>query len=252
MAGAFRRLYAVWRGLASLALFAAFGAGSLLLTLIVLLLREPSLCQPVMRAFWKLTVFLFKFTGLISVDCPRDIAETRGSVIVANHPSLIDVVLLTVLVPRTLSVAKHALLGNPFVSAIVRHATLPDDERLPAAAAPYLAAGWNVLVFPEGTRSAGPGQLRKFHRGAAQLALRANAPVICTGIVLSRAILGKGQKPWDMGDERVRYSFRFERLSAPMHDGGRGFRPRAMELTDEMRRKTLALMGAEDCRQVQA
>lgn len=252
MAGVCGKLYAVWRGLASLTLFAAFGAGSLLLTLIVLLLRKLPLCHPVMRAFWKLTVFLFKFTGLISVDCPRNAAEVRGSIIVANHPSLIDVVLLTVLVPRTLFVAKHALLRNPFVSAIVRHTSLPDDERLPAAAAPYLAAGWNVLIFPEGTRSASPDLLRKFHRGAAQLALRANAPVVCTGIVLSRAILGKKQKPWDMGCERVRYSFRFERLSAPMNDDGRGFRPRAVELTDEMRRKILALMGVEDCLQVQA
>ena len=160
MAGVCGKLYAVWRGLASLTLFAAFGAGSLLLTLIVLLLRKLPLCHPVMRAFWKLTVFLFKFTGLISVDCPRNAAEVRGSIIVANHPSLIDVVLLTVLVPRTLFVAKHALLRNPFVSAIVRHTSLPDDERLPAAAAPYLAAGWNVLIFPEGTRSAGPRNLR--------------------------------------------------------------------------------------------
>ena len=102
-----------------------------------------------------------------------------------------------------------------------------------------------MLIFPEGTRSAGPGQLRKFHRGAAQLALRANAPVICTGIALSRAILGKGQKPWDMGDKRVRYLFRFERLPAPMHDDGRGFRPRSVELTDELRRKILALMDGE-------
>ena len=78
MAGVCGKLYAVWRGLASLTLFAAFGAGSLLLTLIVLLLRKLPLCHPVMRAFWKLTVFLFKFTGLISVDCPRNAAEVRG------------------------------------------------------------------------------------------------------------------------------------------------------------------------------
>ena len=245
MAGAFRKLCALWRGFASTALFVVFGVGSLLFSLIVLILRKPSLCQPVMRALWKLTVFLFKFTGLISVECLRNAAEVRGSVIVANHPSLIDVVLLTVLVPRTLSVAKHALLRNPFVSAIVRHTTLPDDERLPAAAAPYLAAGWNVLIFPEGTRSARPDLLRKFHRGAAQLALRANAPVVCAGVVLSRAILGKGQKPWDMGHERVRYSFRFERLSAPVSDDGRSFRPRAVELTDEMRRKILSLMDGD-------
>lgn len=245
MAGVCGKLYALWRGFASMALFVVFGIGSLLFTLIVLILRKPSLCQPVMLALWKLTVSLFKFTGLISVDCPRSVADARGCVIVANHPSLIDVVLLTVLVPRTLSVAKHALLRNPFVSAIVRHTTLPDDERLPAAAAPYLASGWNVLIFPEGTRSASPDSLRRFHRGAAQLALRAKAPVLCAGIVLSRAILGKGQKPWDMGYERVRYSFRFERLSAPMHDDERGFRPRAVELTDEMRRKILSLMDGE-------
>lgn len=151
-------------------------------------------------------------TGLIRI-ARGNLTAVRGAVIVANHPTLIDVVLIVSLVPRTLYVAKHALRGNPFLTAIVRATALPDDARLPETAAPYLRAGWNVLVFPEGTRSPQGGGLHPLRRGAAQLAIRAGAPVVCIRETLTRRILAKGQRPWDMGSRRVVFSFR---MSAPI------------------------------------
>ena len=171
--------------------------------------------------------------GLIRVD-RGNLGEMRGCVIAANHPSLIDVVLVSVLVPRTLFVAKHALLKNPFMSAIVRNTSLPDDEGLPEAAAPYLADGWNVLVFPEGTRSPSPWEMREFHRGAAQLALRCGAKVACIGIKMTDAILGKHQRPWQMGKDTVVYSFRADAPVLVERDAKRGLRPQAAELTQSL------------------
>ena len=227
------------RGAVSTTLFAVFGVGALAISPIMLAMSAPRLCQPVVRASWRILAWLFRATGLISVE--GGVGDLKGCVIAANHPSLIDVVLVTAMMPRTLYVAKHALRRNPFMAAIVRHTSLPDDERLPEAAAPYLAEGWNVLVFPEGTRSPSPGELREFRRGAAQLALRTGAPVACVGISLSRAILGKRQKPWDMGERRVAYRFRADAPTRHPRDPSRGLRPQAAELTQALRRRISAL-----------
>lgn len=197
----------VARGTLTLALFAFFGVGALLLAPLMLVLRRPERCQPPVRATWRLFVRVCVRSGLIGIDS-SGLRPVRGCILAANHPSLIDVVLLTALVPRTLFVAKHSLSANPLLAAVVRHTALPDNPGLVEAAAPYLAEGWNVLVFPEGTRSPRPGVTGPFRRGVAQLAIRTGAPVACIGIWLSRPILGKGQKPWDMGTSRVRYAFR--------------------------------------------
>lgn len=223
----------ILRGLAATALFAVFGAGALAVAPLMFLLRRPERAQPVVRTLWRLMARLFVATGLIRI-ARGNLTAVRGAVIVANHPTLIDVVLIVSLVPRTLYVAKHALRGNPFLTAIVRATALPDDARLPETAAPYLRAGWNVLVFPEGTRSPQGGGLHPLRRGAAQLAIRAGAPVVCIRETLTRRILAKGQRPWDMGSRRVVFSFR---MSAPIPSPVAHGSPHAaaVRLTDAIR-----------------
>ena len=74
-------------------------------------------------------------------------------------------------------------------------------------------------------------------RGAAQLALRAGAPVVCVRERLSRRILAKGQKPWDMGTERVVFSFDAAAPIAPASfPQASSSRVAASELTEMIRR----------------
>jgi 1-acyl-sn-glycerol-3-phosphate acyltransferase len=54
-----------------------------------------------------------------------------------------------------------------------------------------LAAGRDVIVFPEGTRSR-DGQIGDFRRGAARLAAAAGAPLVPAGISGTRAVLPPG------------------------------------------------------------
>jgi 1-acyl-sn-glycerol-3-phosphate acyltransferase len=232
-----RRAVMIYRSAVALVLFAFFALGGLLVSPLMIVLRSPRLCQPIVRNLWVMLVWLFKALGIIGVEFPCKIKNLRGCIIAANHPSLIDVVLVTVLFPRTLYVAKTALLKNPFLSAIVRHTSLPVDERLVEAVVPYLNDGWNVLVFPEGTRSAPTGQMREFHRGVAQLLLRTSSSLACLGINVSRTILSKNQKPWDMDEKRVVYSFRVDSPTSHVPDNARALRPQAIALTNEIRRR---------------
>ena len=194
----------LFRGALSLAMFVVFGVGALALSLPMLVLRRPDRCHALLRAAWRVQLWLFEVLRLIRVD-RGGLPDCRGCVVVANHPSLIDVVIMVALVPRTLFVAKHGLKRNPVVSLIVRSMGFPDDERLPDAARPYLEKGWNILIFPEGTRSPANG-INPFRRGAAQVAIRCGAPVVAVTLLPSYRILGKDQKPWEMGSRRVAYS----------------------------------------------
>ena len=238
-----RRLSAIWRAAVVSLFFALFGVGGILISPLMLILRSPRRCQPVVRALWIPFVALLRLAGIIDVDHANLSPSLRGCVIAANHPSLIDVVIVLALVPRTLYVAKTALLRNPFMAAIVRHTSLPVDERLPEAAMPYLRDGWNLLIFPEGTRSPATGGIHPFHRGIAHLVLRVGSPLVCLGIRLSRRIVGKGQSPWDVGSERVTYFLRFDSPTHhPVNDFTRALRPAAVRLTEEIRSRIESLM----------
>lgn len=240
-----RGVKAVFRGAVSLFLFALFGIGALLVSPLMIVLRTPRLCQPAVRVLWIALVAMFRATGIIGIRRGAFPGTLRGCVIAANHPSLIDVVLVTALFPKTLYVAKAALLRNPFMAAIVKHTSLPVDERLPQAVVPYLRDGWNVLVFPEGTRSPAEGGMHPLHRGAAQLVLRTGAPLVCLGIGVSRRITGKGQAPWDVGTERVMYSFRTDSPTYHAAESGSVLRPRAKALTDVIHRRISALTSSD-------
>ncbi len=183
----------------------AFAVGAILLSPLMLVFSRPEGAQPLVRAIWRPLVWLFEKTRLIRV-VRGDVESPHGAIIVANHPSLIDVVLFVALFPKTLYVAKSPLRSSFALGRIVRATSLFDDARLLDEARPYLEHGWNILIFPEGTRSPKEG-LHSFRRGAAQLALRTGAPLVAMGLCLSRRILAKGQPLFDMGEKTVVYSF---------------------------------------------
>lgn len=242
--GRIRRLV---RASLSLLFFALFGLGGFFISPLMYLLKTPRRAQPLVRMLWRPFVAALRLSGIIGVDHRALAKDFRGCVVAANHPTLIDVVLVTALLPKTLYVAKSSLLRNPFVSAFVRHTAMPDDENLPETVRPYLREGWNVLVFPEGTRSPMEGGLNPLHRGTAQLILRTGAPLVCLGIGVSRKILAKGQSPAEMGDRRVVFTIRSDGPSATEAcDLSRPLRPAAVRLTEEIRLRICNLLSSAE------
>ena len=220
------------RSSASLLCFLLFGLGGLLLSLLFLLPLRREQGLKIVLFTWRGLVLIFRGLGLTAYDC-RALEPVRGCVLVANHPSLIDVVLLSVFIPNTFSVAKHGLLSNPFVGRIVRCFFLPDDSRLLDQAAPLLEAGYNILIFPEGTRSPAGG-LHSFRRGAAQLALRQGVPIQPVRISQTRRILGKGQPVWEMGRRRITYTLTSLPRLFPESQRGKSRHRAAHELTRKL------------------
>ena len=185
--------------------FVAYALGSLLLGAVLFpplaLLRAGRAKRALVKASWRLFVWAGRATGLFRVEISREdrarLAAARGCVVVANHPTLIDVVVLASLLPDATAVAKAAAGRNFFYSLIVKGAFPMNDDpaRLVDEAVELLASGVSLMVFPEGTRTPVDAKERQWRRGAAQIAIRARVSLMPVSVVCEPPVLAKGQ-PW--------------------------------------------------------
>jgi 1-acyl-sn-glycerol-3-phosphate acyltransferase len=120
-----------------------------------------------------------------------------GQLILANHPTLIDAVFLLGFTPRATCIAKDALWRNPFTGGAVRAAryvTNGSAAEMIELASAALDRGETLVMFPEGTRTV-PNAPLVFHRGAANIAMRAAKVVTPVYIRCNPPSLRKGE-PW--------------------------------------------------------
>jgi 1-acyl-sn-glycerol-3-phosphate acyltransferase len=158
-------------------------------------------------------------------------------VIVANHPTLIDVLFIKAALPGVVVLVKAALFRAPSLrqlfeaSGDFKGPELEQQELGGTAVLDIfverLRAGRSVLVFPEGTRSPA-WRLRRFRRGAAEAAIRAGVPIVGFFVLVDPPVLKKGDK-WYQMPKRVP-EFQIE-LLPPISTAGRTSR----ELTAEIR-----------------
>ena len=202
--------------------FLSFGLGSLLIGCILfplILLFGPNRCarrcmRALVRASYRLFVGAARVTGLFRVALSPDdrarLASTRGHVIVANHLTLIDVVIFVAVLPDATAIAKAAAGRNFFYSRIVNSVFLVNDDpaRVLDEAGELLAQGVNLIVFPEGTRTPLHASRRKLRRGAAQIALHAHAPILCVRLDCDPPVLAKGQSWHDVADRTIVWTLR--------------------------------------------
>lgn len=113
-------------------------------------------------------------------------AAIRGSVIVSNHVSYLDPLLMISLYRRHKTIVKGRLFRIPIFGWMLAQAGyIPSEaegrradimirqiQALPA----FLAAGGNLFIFPEGTRSR-DGRLGAFNPGAFKIARNCGAPI---------------------------------------------------------------------------
>jgi 1-acyl-sn-glycerol-3-phosphate acyltransferase len=111
---------------------------------------------------------------------------------------LLDVVILMAVVPNAQCIVKSELWNNRYLGVVVRRAGYIrndlEPELLIAQCRASLERGANIIVFPEGTRSA-PGATLRFHRGFANIATMTGAAIQPVVITCSPRTLCKGE-PW--------------------------------------------------------
>jgi 1-acyl-sn-glycerol-3-phosphate acyltransferase len=117
-----------------------------------------------------------------------------GALLCANHPSILDAVCLFAAVPQLDCVIGSGPMRSPLFALPARLARyVPGDGalRMVKECRRRMAAGATVLVFPEGTRTAG-GALGRFREGPFLAAMAAGAPVRTVFIETNSLFLGKG------------------------------------------------------------
>jgi 1-acyl-sn-glycerol-3-phosphate acyltransferase len=196
----------VWRTLATALCFFCFGAGGVLIGTVGLLgirlvtpdgARCARRAQTLIHRAFRLFVRMMRDLGVLSLEVRGEERLGRqGLLILANHPSLIDVVLLLSLLPQANCVVKKRLLRNPFTGWPIRAAgyiTNDQGEALVADCVATLGRGETLLFFPEGTRSR-PGEPIRLQRGAANIAVRARTAITPVVIRVSPPLLPKGAR----------------------------------------------------------
>lgn len=211
------RLDMVWRVLATGLCFASFGLGSLVLGILVfplvpLLVRDPErralVAKEVIHHAFRFFVGLMRRMGVLSYEV-SGLSRLRpgGQLILANHPTLIDVVFLMAFIERADCIVKGALARNPFTRGPVRAAGYVFNDSgtgLVEDCVRSVQAGNNLIIFPEGTRSA-PDRGMRLHRGAARVALHGEVDIVPVRIHCSPATLAKGGKWYRVPARRVHF-----------------------------------------------
>jgi 1-acyl-sn-glycerol-3-phosphate acyltransferase len=125
----------------------------------------------------------------------------RGAIIVANHSSYLDsVVLLAVIRSDYRFVANHRELARPFVGLVLRkgrhlivdRGSLRSRGACMQAMLDVLEHSTSLVLFPEGTRSA--NRLQGFKIGAFHAAFRSGRPIVPVAITGTERILPRHRR----------------------------------------------------------
>ncbi len=136
-----------------------------------------------MKNFFTLTHWLIPRTKFA---IQKEVREIHSSVIVCNHLSYLDPILLISLLPRLRTIVKNTFFKVPFFGWLLKNSgyvpSAPSEMLGPAminnleSIKEHLTAGGNLFVFPEGTRSRN-GKLASFNKGVFSIARYCDAPL---------------------------------------------------------------------------
>jgi 1-acyl-sn-glycerol-3-phosphate acyltransferase len=207
-----------WRLFGTGISFFLFGLGSLVLCvtlfpLIHLVSARRQVanrrCQHVVHLSFRLFIGTMRALGVLTyaVEGREKFHYEGNRLIVANHPSLIDVVFLIAMLPQARCVVKEAAWSNPFMAGVMwATGYIPNDDpvRFIEECVACLEQGENLVIFPESTRTV-PGQPMKLRRGAATIIVRSRRPFVPVTIASAPSTLTKAEKWYQIPERRVHF-----------------------------------------------
>ena len=210
-----------WLRLAATGLcFAVFGIAAMLLGLAVLPLlsmldgdrrRRRHRARAVIAAAMRAFIHFMRAAGVLRFSfAGRERLGHPGQMIVANHPTLIDVLFLLGFSPQATCIVKAELFRNPFTRGALRAADyIPNApaEDMVLRAEKELRDGQSLVIFPEGTRTV-PGRALELQRGAANIALRGATRLTPVHICCEPPTLSKHEPWYRIPSRRAQFTLR--------------------------------------------
>jgi len=151
---------------------------------------------------WLNPLWKFKTSGQLPAN------KRNPYVMVSNHESFVDMLLLSHLKMEMKYLSKESFLRIPLVGWMMKMSgdvSVLRGDRSSGAAALIVCEKWlkrkmSVMIFPEGTRSF-DGEMRAFKDGAFILAIRTQTPMLPVVVHGTRSALRKSD--WRMGDTKA-------------------------------------------------
>lgn len=212
------RLDRCWRVFATAIAFSVFGVGGVMLRIGVFPLLELGVRNRASRVRYARLVIHHAFRAFIELMRVLGILRYRidgleklggkGQLVLANHPTLIDVVFLISLLPNADCVVKSSLARNPFTRGPVRATNyICNDEGadLIQDCIASVKLGNSLVIFPEGTRTPVNGTM-KLQRGAANIAVRGLCDITPVTIRCNPLSLTKGLPWWRVPRKRMYFT----------------------------------------------
>ncbi len=211
------KLNFLWRLFATGLGFMLFGIGGILLCLTIFPMiilftpdkaRRSNRVRAVIRSTFRFYLSFLELLGLMKIKTAglEQLENMKGKLIICNHPSLLDVVIIMAHIKNVQCIVNSKLWSNPFVGLVVRSAQYIRNDIDPQIfleqCKQILTYGENILIFPEGTRSV-PGKKMKMFRGFANLALFAEADIQALMLNCNPFWLIKGAKWSDIPTRKV-------------------------------------------------
>jgi 1-acyl-sn-glycerol-3-phosphate acyltransferase len=170
------------------------------------------------RIFWG-TAALSRMIRL-DADVLDTLRDDEGLIVVANHPSLLDAVMIVARLPRAACIMKASLVHNPFLgpgARLARYIRNDSAYGMVQCAVRDLKEGGQLVLFPEGTRTT-QAPVNDFHASFAIIAKRAQAPVQVVFIDTTSPYLGKGWPLWRLPPLPIRFAVRLGPRFPPPQD----------------------------------
>ncbi len=206
-----------WRLFATALAFFLFGIGGLfvgvtLLPIILLTSKDRdqriNRTRFIIRHSFKIFLNIIEFLGIIKLTTSglEKLKTLKGSLVICNHPSLLDVLVIVSQLKNIQCIVKKTLWMNPIISGMISAAGYIRNDMDPKVflecCKQELQCGENILIFPEGTRTT-PGESVKLLRSLGHLALAANADIQSLVLDCNPVLQPKGRKWYKIPPKRA-------------------------------------------------
>jgi 1-acyl-sn-glycerol-3-phosphate acyltransferase len=193
--------------------FSVFTAGCILLGILIVIIAFFPVKRSSKRLFFRKVLRAVVFIPVRLSPSVRIFKENpfnedfiKPAVIVVNHQSFIDILMMLSLHPKIVMMTNSWVWNSPFFGHIVRYAGFLHQKRGVdnhiEAIRERVAEGYSVLIFPEGTRSADM-KIHRFHKGAFKIAQDLSLDIVPVVIYGNGNLLSKRQpfyiKPGTIG-----------------------------------------------------
>mgnify|MGYP001223687805 FL=1 len=203
-----------WRLFATTSAYMLFGVGGTLLPMLALSFFLLPGSQYIRQKRTRLLVHwtfkgyihFLRLSGVMHWKVQgKERLKKPGILVIANHPTLLDVVFLIAFMPNADCIVKSSLMMNPAMRGFVTltgYIKNDSGKLLVEDAKKSLNNGSSLIIFAEGTRTK-PDENLSFKRGAANIVIRTkNAP---TPVIINcfPKTLRKSDKWYNIPDQKV-------------------------------------------------